>query len=203
MQTFLPFVDFQQSASVLDNDRLGKQRVECLQILTALSQGSHQWWDIDNKQWRSVQHEPTTLTVRVRKTSWYNHTATQMWKGYEHVLYHCYMAAIVAEWLKRGCKDTCYEKARLIYKETNWCWQSLDNPWWLGYEPLHASHRAVLLSKREWHYKQFGWLEKPAHPINKKYPYVWPTQLPADVIAQLKQNAQHSNSPSVSPVLNS
>ena len=33
MQTFLPFPDFQQSAAVLDRVRLGKQRVEALQIL--------------------------------------------------------------------------------------------------------------------------------------------------------------------------
>jgi len=32
MQTFLPFPDFQLSAAVLDNKRLGKQRVEVLQL---------------------------------------------------------------------------------------------------------------------------------------------------------------------------
>ena len=36
MQTFLPYPDFQISASVLDYRRLGKQRVECKQLLTAL-----------------------------------------------------------------------------------------------------------------------------------------------------------------------
>lgn len=33
MQTFLPFPSFQKSCRVLDNSRLGKQRVECLQML--------------------------------------------------------------------------------------------------------------------------------------------------------------------------
>jgi hypothetical protein len=33
VQTFLPYADFQQSASILDNKRLGKQRVEVLQLL--------------------------------------------------------------------------------------------------------------------------------------------------------------------------
>lgn len=33
MQTFLPYSDFVQSARVLDRQRLGKQRVECLQLL--------------------------------------------------------------------------------------------------------------------------------------------------------------------------
>ncbi len=36
MITFLPYADFELSASVLDWRRLGKQRVECLQLLKAL-----------------------------------------------------------------------------------------------------------------------------------------------------------------------
>jgi hypothetical protein len=32
MQTFLPYPDFARSAACLDYRRLGKQRVECLQI---------------------------------------------------------------------------------------------------------------------------------------------------------------------------
>jgi len=36
MQTFLPFPDFKKSASCLDYKRLGKQRVEGLQILNAI-----------------------------------------------------------------------------------------------------------------------------------------------------------------------
>lgn len=36
MQTFLPYKSFEQSAACLDNKRLGKQRVEVLQILKAL-----------------------------------------------------------------------------------------------------------------------------------------------------------------------
>lgn len=37
MQTFLPYADFAESASVLDQKRLGKQRVETLQIFQALT----------------------------------------------------------------------------------------------------------------------------------------------------------------------
>ena len=36
MQTFLPYADFPGSAKVLDRKRLGKQRVECCQILNTL-----------------------------------------------------------------------------------------------------------------------------------------------------------------------
>ena len=36
MQTFLPYRDFYQSAKVLDQKRLGKQRVEVLQLLNSI-----------------------------------------------------------------------------------------------------------------------------------------------------------------------
>lgn len=36
MQTFLPYEDFNQSTAVLDRQRLGKQRVEALQLLKAI-----------------------------------------------------------------------------------------------------------------------------------------------------------------------
>ena len=37
MQTFLPYPAFDLSAQVLDRQRLGKQRVETLQVLKALT----------------------------------------------------------------------------------------------------------------------------------------------------------------------
>jgi hypothetical protein len=37
VQTFLPFPDFDRTARVLDDRRLGKQRVEALQVLRALT----------------------------------------------------------------------------------------------------------------------------------------------------------------------
>lgn len=82
MQTFLPYADFKRSAQCLDNKRLGKQRVETLQILHALFGMSK---------------------------GWTNHPATKMWRGYEFAL--CvYGVAICGEWRCRGFKDTCMEK---------------------------------------------------------------------------------------------
>ena len=43
MQTFLPYSSFYQSARVLDRQRLGKQRVETLQILKSLSDPTYGW----------------------------------------------------------------------------------------------------------------------------------------------------------------
>ena len=82
MQTFLPFSDFAESARVLDYRRLGKQRVESLQILKALTTPDY---------------------------GWKNHPATKMWRGHIHALAE-YSVAMCDEWLRRGYKDTCREK---------------------------------------------------------------------------------------------
>lgn len=87
MQTFLPYSNFEKSAQCLDNKRLGKQRVECYQILKALY----------NKNY-----------------GWQNHPAVKMWKGYENSLVE-YGIAICDEWIKRGFKDTCRDKIRNFY----------------------------------------------------------------------------------------
>lgn len=82
MQTFLPYADFSTSASVLDRARLGKQRVETLQILKALSDPDYGW-----------QHHP----------------ATQMWRESPASLI-AYGQAVCLEWRSRGYKDTCLDK---------------------------------------------------------------------------------------------
>ena len=43
MQTFLPVTDFEESARLLDSPRLGKQRVETLQVLLALELPEYGW----------------------------------------------------------------------------------------------------------------------------------------------------------------
>lgn len=88
MQTFLPFPSFADSARVLDSKRLGKQRVECLQILKALTLPSYGW-----------QHHP----------------AVKMWRGFEHQLV-VYGYAICLEWTGRGFKDTCFGKIAEFHK---------------------------------------------------------------------------------------
>lgn len=82
MQTFAPSEILTESAVVLDRARLGKQRVETLQLLRA---------NFDE-----------TL-------GWKNHPAAKMWRGYESGLI-AYGVAICNEWLIRGYKDTCLEK---------------------------------------------------------------------------------------------
>lgn len=89
MQTFLPYPDFGQSAKVLDMRRLGKQRVEVLQIVGTLCE--------DRKGWR-------------------NHPAVRMWRGYEPAL-ALYGDAVCLEWTSRGYRDTCRDKIRVFIPE--------------------------------------------------------------------------------------
>ena len=86
MQTFVPYADIRESAKVLDRQRLGKQRVEVLQIAKALS-GQTQGWR--------------------------NHPATKMWENNLAGLI-AYGVAVCDEWTSRGYKDTCREKMTAI-----------------------------------------------------------------------------------------
>ena len=81
MQTFLPYSDFIESAKILDNKRLGKQRVEAFQILKAL-RGDYS-----------------------KTGAWENHPATRMWRGYSPAL-TIYMNTCIQEWCNRGFNNT-------------------------------------------------------------------------------------------------
>ena len=59
MQTFITDFDMAQNAKKLDDKRLGKQRIEALQIANCLL---------------------------VKESRWKNHPAVKMWKGYERFL---------------------------------------------------------------------------------------------------------------------
>jgi len=61
MQTFLPYASFEETASILDWRRLGKQRVEGLQIINI-------------------------LTMPDYVGSWRNHPSVKMWRGFENAL---------------------------------------------------------------------------------------------------------------------
>lgn len=78
MQTFLPVADFAESARLLDDARLGKQRVEAFQIIRTL--------DGVTKGWR-------------------HHPAVRMWRGFEPALIE-YALAMCDEWDRRGYADT-------------------------------------------------------------------------------------------------
>lgn len=147
MQTFLPYPSFMESARCLDYRRLGKQRVECKQILQALG-------------------VEVGGPIRDKPSSWRNHPATRMWQGHEYSL--ClYAIAVCREWRDRGYKDTLLPQ--FMYA-ASCCMVDGDTspPPWLGCDEFHSSHRSNLLRKLPAHYSQFGWSEPDS------LPYVWP-----------------------------
>jgi len=131
MQTFLPYDDFVQTSRCLDRQRLGKQRVEVLQLLKAFDTGK----------------------------GWVNHPAAKMWRGYEGKLID-YGHEICQEWKERGYKDTCDEKIcayELVFDVD----RLMDPmPPWMGDPAFHLSHKSNLLRKMPDHYRQF-WPDVP------------------------------------------
>jgi hypothetical protein len=120
VQTFLPYPDFDRSAASLDPPRLGKQRVETLQILRALTFPSY---------------------------GWSNHPATLMWRGYVPAL-TSYGLAMVDEWTKRDAADsTRAQIAEFAPEAVTTPTTGLAVPSWLGDEKLHRSHQSNLIRK--------------------------------------------------------
>jgi len=78
VQTFLPYPDFKKTAECLDWRRLGKQRIEAMQILRALENHNY---------------------------GWQNHPAVNMWRGFEAML-AVYHNTIIEEWISRGYRNS-------------------------------------------------------------------------------------------------
>jgi hypothetical protein len=117
MQTFLPYADFETTARTLDQRRLGKQRVETLQIMTTLITGR----------------------------GWTHHPAVKMWEGFEFALMD-YQTAICREWVDSfAFQDTCLDKTWAIFTEIKNV--KSDYPWWLGSNDIHRGYQSNLIRK--------------------------------------------------------
>lgn len=154
MQTFLPFEDFQKSASILDKKRCWKQVVESSQILNVLRQ-------LNNNE----------------TPAWRNHPAVKMWVGYAEALKHYYNIFL------NESKNIRLVNTNLQYFDTIYSYekngnlfvdvlhiQGNDKPWWLGNENFHRAMRARLIEKDESFYL-------PKFPEDKKFnnsKYFWP-----------------------------
>ena len=151
MQTFLPYSSFERSARVLDTRRLGKQRVEALQILRALTRPAYGW-----------KHHPAVL----------------MWSGYEEAL-ASYAVVICLEWRRRGHTDTCLEQ--IIAESSVAAPRAQDAlkeakalPPWLGQRAFHRAHQSALVRK------QPDWYRVHFPNVPDDLPYVWPARPPPD-----------------------
>lgn len=141
MQTFLPYASFEASAKVLDRARLGKQRVEVLQLLNSIK----------------------AVTEQKKIKGWVNHPCRKMWQNHVNALV-VYGLAICAEWVKRGYKDTCFEKIEAFYDAS----KNTDLPDFIGNSNFHKSHKSNLLRKDENYYRLF-WQNTPS-----TLEYIWP-----------------------------
>ncbi|MBN1091521.1 MSMEG_6728 family protein [Blastococcus sp. TML/M2B] len=145
MQTFVPVADFTESARLLDNPRLGKQRVECLQVLRALELPDY---------------------------GWANHPVVTMWRGHTAGLV-VYSLAMVRVWRERGFADTTEALISEFAPDAAAMTQAEAQaagllPSWVGDEELHLSHRSNLLAKDPEFYRP----RFPGDPDD--LPYVWP-----------------------------
>jgi hypothetical protein len=148
VQTFLPYPDFARSARALDVKRLGKQRVECLQVLRGLT---------------------------VPTYGWRHHPAVHMWRERMEALGR-YTLEVCDVWVEGGRADTCAAtfltdlaaagvdrvrtEAELVAAGAM--------PGWLGDPAFHLSHQSALLRKDPAHYG-------PLFPgVPDDLPYVWP-----------------------------
>lgn len=150
VQTFVPYADFAQTARVLDTKRLGKQRVEVIQIVRALT---------------------------VPGYAWSSHPAVLMWKGYEEAL-GSYGLAMCDEWRRRGFGDTC--AATIASDLASAGVEGLRTypelagadalPPWLFDESVQHSHRSALVRKDPMHYAA------TFPDVPPDLPYVWPVR---------------------------
>lgn len=117
MQTFVTHFSNAETAHVLDDRRLGKQRVEALQILQSLKRKSG---------------------------AWYSHPAVQMWKGYERGLAY-YGMTMCDEWRnKRKFNDTTWDK---FFDSLDGNFAAPAQPVWRRDIRLLTSHRSNLVRK--------------------------------------------------------
>lgn len=149
MQTFLPHPDFRETALLLDRRRLGKQRVEALQVLRGLT---------------------------VPGYGWRRHPAVRMWTGYEEALVR-YGLEICRVWREQGHQDSC--AASLVSRPgrtparrpgarpAGTGRRFYELPPWLGDEAFHESHRSALVRKEPEAYAAVF----PDAP--EDLPYVW------------------------------
>ena len=153
MQTFLPYPGFTDSAAVLDGPRLGKQRVETLQILRALQLPDY---------------------------GWQNHPAVLMWRGRVPALVN-YGLSCVATWRALGRADsTAHQIAEFAPRTGTLSQPELRRrgllPSWLGDERLHQSHRSRLIAKDAGHYRPLF----PDTPTDLDYFWPPPDDLPVE-----------------------
>jgi len=155
VQTFMPYSDFEKTARVLDLKRLGKQRVEVIQVIRALT---------------------------VPGYGWASHPAALMWRGYLEALGR-YGFTMCEIWIESGFGDSCAATIRSdlaaadVTEFRSFARLSAEGglPDWLFDPELQRSHQSALVRKNPEHYRKYF----PDVPADLGY--VWPVRSPAVV----------------------
>jgi len=171
MNTFMPYSDFLSSVKCLDNKRLGKQRLECYQMIQ--------------------------LFLDENKTAWRRHPAFVMWHGHPESLV-AYFFFCCNEFRARGYNENLAQRmideaavlmnshktardarsasvlsrlmfSRFIDIDTNSDYlpiiqtasKNIRKPQWVDHPLSISGYRSNLLRKDSVHYGQFGWTEPP------------------------------------------
>lgn len=161
MQTFLPSMDFMESAKILDSKRLNKQILEGYQILNVLS-------------------------GRSKTGGWRNHPAVLMWRGFERGLW-IYIQAMLLEAKSRGIKTENNESNLNNLKDSCWeDWGEEAPSFWFDHNKLYkviTTHKANLFKKDPLYYAEFqhsvnSFFNTPCCPDRKEpCKYYWPTHV--------------------------
>lgn len=137
MNTFLPFPSYADSAAALDRLRLGKQRLEVLQMLMAMLVPSREGWR--------------------------NHPCTKLWRGYSNSLVH-YGVCVCEEWRKRGYVDNLLPQIRAYeVRVRGFTLEESPRPRWTDDVRVHIMYRRRLITKdlRYYVWKFPTWAELP------------------------------------------
>lgn len=185
VNTFLVCADFNKAAAALDSRRLGKQRVEAMQIINIL---------LEAKRLGKIYHINTnTITGHIevftrcksdgtcKKIGFYKHPAVLAWVGHVSGL-AVYTNACIDEWVRRG-----YNNSMAKYTVRN-----ATYPWWVKCRVIHMSHRAALLRKEiaraepHW-YVNIPWVASVKQTTWYTRGYVWVANLTPDQLTTARK----------------
>lgn len=110
-----------------------------------------------------VEAKQLIMTIE-NGTGWVHHTAAKAWKDYVDALKYYYNCVLTVFIQQGGVPDklTFYDLPPLILV-----------PWWVQWDRLHQSHRAMLIRKDPFYYQDKFTVE----PEYLAYGYIWPDKV--------------------------
>ena len=154
VNTFLVHQDFKIAVKILDNRRLGKQRVEARQLIDTID------------KLKSGQAD--------KKISWSNHPITLSWINHVDSL-KLYFNCVVQEWINRGFNNN-YELFELS--------DNIIHPYWIYNKKIHYSMMSQLVQKDSEYYSPDNLRDKIPNELYdyflslpseySSYGYIWP-----------------------------